>query len=63
MFANVNDRNFDGIFKFINDYKVRFCRPDACDINYYKLATKQSPYLNMIVASENSENLINFLNY
>jgi len=63
MFSAVGEKNFDAIFKFINDYKVRFCRPDYCDTDYYKRATQQSPYLNMIVASENSESLLNFLNH
>jgi len=61
MFENVNKDNYEDIFNFINDYKIRFCRPDFCDLILYKSAVKNSPYLNMILASEKSTELINFL--
>ena len=62
MFENIDEKSYEDIFKFINDYKIRFCRPDFCNLNLYKQAAKNSTYLNMILASENSQNIINFLN-
>ena len=61
MFENVNKDNFEGISNFVNDYKIRFCRPDFCDLLLYKSAVKNSLYLNMILASEKSTQLIDFL--
>lgn len=61
MFENVNKDNFKAIVDFINDYKIRFCRPDFCDLLLYKSAVKNSSYLNMILASEKSTQLIDFL--
>jgi hypothetical protein len=63
MFAGVNNDNFNSCLKFIEDYKIRFCRPDYCDINLYKTAVKNSEYLNLILCSENNASLVNFLKY
>lgn len=61
MFENLNEKSYEFLFKFIENYKIRFCRPDFCDINLYKKAVQNSKYLNLILCSENSPEIINFL--
>jgi hypothetical protein len=61
MFENVDSTNYRNILNFVRDYRVRFCRPDFCVNNIYVKAVKESPYLNMILACENSTALCELL--
>ena len=63
MFENVNYGNYEQIINFVKDYKIRFCRPDFCDIGLYLKAVKETQYLNMILACEKSPNIVKLLTY
>jgi hypothetical protein len=63
LFENVNRENYSQVLKFIDDYKIRFARPESCDMSMYKKALKETEYLNLIVASESLPQILKFVNY
>jgi len=62
LFENVNRENYSQVLKFIDDYKIRFARPESCDMSMYKKALKETEYLNLIVASESLPQILKFVN-
>jgi len=62
MLENIDTTTYGSILRFIEDYRIRFCRPEWCDPDLYIKAVKESPYLNMILACESTPEFCKILN-